>query len=133
MMTRFLDLEDDHNPLNGTVIQNRSQLKVLFTSFRDRAPFLGELTGDNGFRIILGLGKTDQACVQFSTTDNLPPYLVAISPSATSSEVDMEFLMGGTPTPISRRNCLPLGLVEEIAATFVETGKRMLDVDWEEV
>jgi hypothetical protein len=133
MRTRFFDLEDESSPLNGTVIETPSELGVLLKSLSHRPPFIAEFIGENGIRLTLGLGNAPEGCAQFTSADGLPPYLLAVSPHPQSSNEDLVFLMGHTATPMSRRNCLPVKLVEEIAAVFVETGQRKLDVNWEEV
>lgn len=46
---------------------------------------------------------------------------------------EMEFLAGGTLTPVSGRFCIPMELVEEIASHFLRTGERSADVEWEEI
>ena len=64
------------------------------------------LEGENGYSLRVGIGPT-AGFVQHSHTDGSLP-LVALAPDSygTNDDDNVEFLMGGTPTPIPRRNCL---------------------------
>jgi immunity protein Imm1 of predicted polymorphic toxin system len=94
-----------------------------------RAPFLAELVGTNGYTLLLGLGSSD-GCVQFSSNDGAPPYLMAVRPNG-EQEGEQDFLISSTPSPVPRRYCLPMQKVAEIAATFLESGERYPDIEWE--
>jgi|SRR5262245_23209194 len=132
MRTHFYDLQDDANPLNGTSIENSAELRNALESLRDRPPFFAELIGDNGFKLTFGLGATE-GCVQFCSVEDDPPYLMAVNPNIRDSEGGVEFLCGGTPTPVDKRYCLPYDAFVEIVAGFVQTGERKHDVLWEEI
>jgi hypothetical protein len=132
MKTHFFDLFDNANPLNGTSVENLAELQNVLESVRDRLPFIAELIGDNGFKLTFVLGTTE-GCVQFCSVDLDPPYLIAIDPSQRDSEGDVEFLMSGVPTPVSKRYCLPYDAFVEIAAEFIQTGERKHGVLWEEL
>jgi hypothetical protein len=132
MKTRFFDLEDDANPLNGASVENAAELRNILESLRNRAPFIAELIGDNGFKFMFGVGITE-GCVQFSSAEDDPPYLMAVNPDLRGSEGEVEFLCGGAPTPVSKRYCLPYGAFMEIVAEFVRTGERKSDALWEEI
>jgi hypothetical protein len=132
MRTRFFDLQDDANPLNGTSIENLPELQNALESVRDRAPFIAELIGHNGFMLTLGMGITE-GCVQFCSVEGDPPYLMAVNPDLRDSEGECEFLCGGTLTPVVKRYCLPYAAFVEILAEFVQTGERKRDVLWEEI
>jgi hypothetical protein len=132
MTVTFFDREDDANYLNGTIIRDRNRLFQILENLRSREPFVCELVGDNGYRLHVGVG--DYGNVQHSQLDGDPPYLMAVNRSS-EGQVDeyIEFLMGGTGTPISKRYCLPFYRVREIAAYFLETGHMLPDVPWEEI
>ncbi|MEO1245769.1 MAG: Imm1 family immunity protein [Pseudomonadota bacterium] len=132
MKTTFFDRQDTDNPLNGKTINSVSELQEVLTSDRDRLPFFAELIGENGFRLLLGLGSRE-GCVQFSSIDGSPPYLMVVSPDESNSEGDLEFMIGGTVSPVPRRLCVPYETVEKTAAEFVQTGQRGLDIQWKEV
>lgn len=132
MKVQFFDRQNAANPLNGGYVEDLAGLRNVLGSARDRPPFFAELIGDNGFKLLLGLGSTE-GCVQFSSVDGAPPYLMAVTPSQRDSEGELEFLIGGTASPVPRRYCLPYGAVEDIAAVFVQNGGRKSDVSWEEI
>jgi hypothetical protein len=46
---------------------------------------------------------------------------------------EVEFLMGGTATPIESRFCMPFEQTLEIARFFQETGMRSPNVAWESI
>jgi hypothetical protein len=58
---------------------------------------------------------------------------MAVNSNLRDSEGEVEFLMGDTPTPVSKRYCLPLDAFVEIVAEFVQTGERKREVLWEEL
>jgi hypothetical protein len=132
MKTHFFDLIDNANPLNGTGIENFAEFQNVLENVRDRLPFIAELIGDNGFKLTFVLG-TMEACVQFCSVELEPPYLMAINPDLRDSEGEVEFLIGGTLTPVSKRYCLPYDAFVEIVEEYVQTGERKHDVLWEEL
>jgi hypothetical protein len=132
MKTHFFDLLDNTNPWNGTSIENLAEFQNVLESVRDRLPFIAELIGDNSFKLTFVLGTTE-GCVQFCSVGHEPPYLMAVNPTLRDSEGEVEFLMGGTLTPVSKRYCLPYDAFVEVVAEFVQTGERKHDVLWEEL
>ncbi|HKF22887.1 MAG TPA: Imm1 family immunity protein [Candidatus Angelobacter sp.] len=133
MTVRFLDLEESSNPLNGTRIDDKGELLKLLDGLRGRHPFLCQLAGDNGYMLMMGIGGP-VGCVQHSPTNGDTPYLLAVSNAERDTDgEDVEFLAGGTPTPISPRNGFPFESVKQIAVYFLETGNRMPSISWEEI
>ena len=132
MKTHFFDLQDGTNPLNGTSIENSVELREILDSLKNRPPFLAELISDNGYKLMFGLGATE-GCVQASSVEDDPPYLMAVTPNLRDSEGEVDFLCGGTLTPVSKRYCLSYDAFVEILEEFVETGERKHDVFWEEI
>jgi hypothetical protein len=132
MRLEFFDRQDELSPLNGTIITQTSELLTLLARFERRAPFFFELLGQNGYKILVGIGDLG-GCVQYSETTGEPPYFMAISNDVPISESHIDFLMGGTLTPIPCRYFLPLQVVHEIAGYFHETGERYPMIIWEEV
>jgi hypothetical protein len=125
----FFDREDDTNELNGAEIRDKARLLQVLDGLLDRPPFVGELEGDNGFHLHIGIGKLGHA--QYSRLDGEPPYLMALAPNP--AQEDVEFLIGNTPTSISNRYCMPFGLVREIADHFLDTGRAHPGFSWEEI
>jgi Immunity protein Imm1 len=131
MKTQYFDRQDVANPLNGMSITNLSELRSALESARGRPPFFVELIGDNGFKLLLGIGG-NEGCAQFSSVAGAEPYLMAVSPDG-DAEGERVFLIGDTASPVPKRYCFPHGIVEDIAATFVQTGQRKSDLTWEEI
>jgi Immunity protein Imm1 len=130
MNVTFFDREDEANPLNGTVARHREQLLQILNGLRNRPPFVCELLGENGLHLHVGIGKLGHA--QYSRSDGEPPYLLAMGPRPGRRDEYVDFLLGGTPTPISKRYCMPFDSIREIAAYFLETGRAHPSFAWEE-
>ena len=131
-MAQFFDRQDTANPMNGTGVRNSTELRHLLDRMRDREPFFAELIGENGFKLLLGIGPSD-ACVQFSASNGSAPYLMAVAQHTTKDEGEIEFLIGDTASPVPKRYSLPYETMVEVAAHFVDSGERHLGVEWEEV
>src|SRR5581483_4737569 len=99
MRIKPLNMEDQDDPWNGVSIENSESLMKLLNDARQRQPFLLELEGDTGFKLIIGIGGP-LGCVQFSANNGDPPYLMAVANNAQKDEMDVEFLAGGTATPV---------------------------------
>jgi len=126
----FLDGQDNTNPLNGSVIQDRERLLEIFDRLRSRPPFVCELAGENGFYLHVGIGKLGHA--QYSRMDGEPPYLLAVAPQPGRRDEYIDFLLWQTPTPISKRYCMPFDSIREIAGFFQETGRAHPSFAWED-
>jgi|YelNatPaOPRAMG01_1025707.scaffolds.fasta_scaffold75042_2 hypothetical protein len=133
MKVEFQDLEDRSNPHNGEGFTSVAQVVGLLNELRySRPPFMCELRGDNGITLTVGLG-IDIGCVQYAPSDGNPPYMMAVSPPEVKPYAgEMEFVVGGTATPIDGRYYLPFQNIEQIIAYFMETGGRSPTVAWEE-
>ena len=132
MKAVFNDMEDHSSSVDGATVHDRNELFAQLDSIGDREPFGCELLGENGFKLTLGIGK-DIGFVQHSPADGDIPYLVAVAPQKYCEQEYVEFLVGGTPTPIPQRFCLLFEMVKQIAAHFVETGERSPAFSWEEI
>lgn len=131
MNATFQDMEQLANPMNGASLTNSTQLATFFHSLVGREPFMFELHGENGFMLTVGLAA-DCGTVQYSSSEGLPPYLMARSDETDEDEF-VEFLAGGTPTPIPKRFCLPLDHVQKIVQDFLTHGETSNAVEWEEI
>ena len=132
MHAAFHDIKDKHIGLCGSRVRNEQELDALLQSFKDRRPFLFELVGENGTSLLIGYGP-DMCCVQHSTSDGEPPYLMALSDETMENEPFVDFLTGNTPTPIPRRFCLPIDRVQKIVQYFLSHGEKSSAVEWEEI
>jgi hypothetical protein len=136
MIATFQDIEDDSNPLTGTVLRSADDVHLLFDSIMKglttRRPYSFELRDDGGRMLTIGIAP-DAGCVQFSSSNGALPYLMAVSNNVTDEGGFIEFLAGGTPTPMPKCHCLPVELVEKIVVDFVLQGKRSGNVHWVEI
>jgi hypothetical protein len=130
MIVTFYDLEDDANPLNGSVIRNRDQLRQILRSLQEREPFSCELTAPNGAELVLGVGAIGFADY---CRNGDPPYLCAVTNRNVVYGIEPEFLVGGTPTPVAARFCMPFDDVIKIAVYFFDTGTTCPLFSWEEI
>ena len=129
-----LDMEDSNSRWNNRPIKTEAELTAILADSHEKRPFLLQLEGDNGFKLIIGVGGP-VGCAQFSSVDGNTPYQMAVSKggqTADSSEA-VEFLAGGTPTPIPIRRCVPFEALKRIVIQFFEKGDRSREVEWEEV
>lgn len=152
MRVKFLDKEQQDNPLNGELIDNCQELETILEQLRHKRPFGLELKGENGFSLDICLAETygavqhtasdgDSECLlavapgssPIPVTDELSPHSLAFKVDEDNGVQSPEFLVGGTATPIPMRYILPYDLVKKIALHFLETGKREPDVWWEQI
>ena len=130
MTLEIVDHQDPSSEVNGITVKTQDALAKVFISGQAREPFFCELLGSNGYKLLVGMGR-DIGCVQHSSNDGNPPYLMAVLDGP--QEEEYEFLTADTPTPVRARYCLPIDKVMEIAAYFLLTGKRDLSIRWEEI
>lgn len=132
MMATFHDQQEPTNAANGRALSSRTDVAQLFESLKGRPPFMFELVGEEGHS--LTVGYSDSVCtVQYAASDGQPPYLIAVNEGASDDEAFVEFMAGGTPTPIPGRFCLPTERVVAIVQEFVATGARSAALTWEEL
>jgi Immunity protein Imm1 len=132
MSAKFFDLHNDSNPDNGAEIVDGLGAKTLLARNAKNPPFAAELISDSHTKLMLGLGPKI-GFVQFSTADDEPPYLVAKLDSENMQTGITEFTIGNEPSEIELRLCIPLAVLLEVVAYFVETGQRSSIVAWEEI
>lgn len=126
------DHQESSSAIDGVELSQPEEVPALFSRLQGRAPFMFELTGENGYKLLIGRGD-ECGCVQFSPADGTPPYLMAVAENPAEPDELVEFLAGGTLTPIPQRFCLKLSLIEALAIQFVRDGTRSEIVSWEEI
>jgi hypothetical protein len=129
---QFFDRQDEGNPISGVTVPDPGELRFLLDRMRNRPPFFAELVGENGFKLLIGIGASE-GCAQYSATDGSPPYMMARATTPCPVEGEAEFLIGGTASPVPRRYCLPWETLVQVASHFVTFGERFPGVAWEEV
>jgi hypothetical protein len=120
----------DEKSAPRTAISSIVHLETTLARFSEQRPMIIELASSTGPRLQLGVGG-QFACAQFIEGDNMPPYLCAKARTIRAKE-DVEFLLGGTPTPIAPEQCLSFEEALGIAKCFFESGKRDPSVEWVE-
>jgi hypothetical protein len=131
MILKFLDMEDRKNPRNGACLHNQRELLNVLEALQTRRPFFCQLSLESGATLDIGVGEP--GCVQHTSDDANPPYLMAVSPGPENSDGHFEFLAGDTLSPVAARYCMPFNLVKKIAIEFQETGLRSSAVSWEQI
>jgi hypothetical protein len=133
MNTTFQDLQNADNPRNGLELSQPDTVVPLLEELRTiEPPFMCQFTGDNGFNLMIGVAR-EFGCVQHSSNDGMPPFLMAVSNGVASGRNEMEFLVGDTPTPIDGRYRIAFDELREVVAEFVATGERSNRVSWEDL
>jgi hypothetical protein len=132
MIVQFFDREVESNPLNGMRIDENKKLLEFLDRLDERPAFCCELVGANGYKLLLGVGGP-LGCAQFSHESGAPPYMMATTTGSKGRNEDVVFLIGGTPSPIPGRYCLPQVVIKEVAMHFQATGSMSPAVEWEEV
>jgi hypothetical protein len=130
MNSVFHDHEDPANTLNGRGLTSSEAIRLL-RSLRTRDPFFCSFETNAG-TLLVGVGP-DVGCVQFTPKAGGPPYLMAVNDSIGSSDEYVEFLSGGTPSPVPRRYSLPWPLLERIVTDVLDRGAIPNDAVWEEI
>jgi hypothetical protein len=133
MNVTFFDRDDAANCFNGASISDDGRLLqiLILQSTQDRAPFFCELVGENGFCLLIGVGKI--GCAQHSRADGKVPYLMAVANGRASHGGCNEFLFEGVPTSVPAEFCMSFPIVLEIARYFRETGGTYPAISWEQI
>jgi hypothetical protein len=128
MNVEFRDLSEAEN----SPLARNCDAEELLGLLRERRPstprFCSMRTADG----TLTIGVGEEGCVQFTSPDAAPPYLMAapIEGRPEGSSEFLEFLAGGTPSQVPRQFALPWTVVEQVVRTFIETGRRSEHVSW---
>ena len=132
MAVSFHDLEHTGSPLNGGKLADAADIATLLDRLIHRPPFVFELRGDTHFKLTIGIAR-DRGFAQHSSCDGSPPYLVALATEPAANRDVIEFLTGGTLTPIDRRFILPIATLRTIVESFVADGSASAAVSWAEI
>jgi len=132
MKVRYINRQDNADPMNNTILRGTDQLASLLDARRKSVPFIAELSADNGFQLMIGIGG-DIGFAQYSRTDGELPYLVASPGRQRVPSRYVDFLTNNTPTPIPGRYILNFDEVRQIALHFLQTGDRSEAFIWESI
>lgn len=132
MIIFFRNYEDKQDPNHGRAMSSDDDLAGFLDEARKRPPFTAEFSGAGDFELVVGIGG-EFGCAQFSRMDGRPPYLMAVSPRPPMKRGVIEFMCGGTPTPIGSSNILRFDELKEVLIHFMRTGERSSAVTWRPV
>ncbi len=132
MNVRYVNQQDEHDPMNHATLADSERLAELLDKRRKNAPFIGTLSADNGFQLMIGIGS-GVSFAQYSRTNRELPYLVAIPTQSRVKSRYVDFLMNNTPTPIPGRYIVTFDEMEQIALYFLETGERCTVFSWKSI
>jgi len=127
----FQNIAGDWKSSPRIPIISEEQLKTLMAGLSEGEPGIVEFESSENDRLQLGIGGPF-VCAQFTTNECLSRYLCAKAKTVRATK-DVEFLCGGTPTPIAPELCLSFEVAFKIADYFIRTGNRDPSVDWVEV
>jgi hypothetical protein len=57
MTVLFFDRQELSNPMNGLRIKSKIELDEALEKLGNREPFVFELVGENGYKLLVGVGK----------------------------------------------------------------------------
>jgi hypothetical protein len=134
MKVRLFDLEDDPYTTPYREFVNPADVMTLIEEkIAAGRPFTFELFGENGFMLTFGI-EGEHGNAQYSPADGSLPYLMAVDPDTSRLNLgDMDFIVGGTLTPIDGRYRVPADKIMRIVRHFLETGERSSEIEWEEI
>jgi hypothetical protein len=129
MSAYFYDRQESSNPDQGQLLSAPADFDAILARLGRRDPFFAELESDTGYTLLIGIGSL--GCAQFSKTDGSGVPMMAVAPTASAHAEFVEFLTGGTATPVPARYCMPFQQVIDLAHHFILTGSRSPRVRWE--
>ena len=129
MSVTFHDHEWAESPANGRTFSGAQDAIELLHGLRSRDPFFCSFDGPNG-TLLIGVA-CEYGCVQYTPAGGEPPYLMASGKPKGTAVV--EFLSGGTPTPISEQYLLRWPELDGVIRSFVEKGILTDTVSWHDV
>ena len=129
MKVRYFNQQDESDPMNRMVIVGGDKLSELLDARRKRAPYIAELSADNGYQLTLGIGG-DLSFSQYMHVNGELPYLVACPSQLRTNSKYVNFLINSTPTPIPGNFVLTFDEMKEIAIHFLKTGERSDGFSW---
>ena len=133
MKAIFVDLEENDNPMNGSVVATSTDVQNMFQLLRGRRPFMFQLQLEDGRTLDIGIAG-DVGCIQQSPSDGMPPYRMATTSSNSQiGQGDTEFSVGGTATPIDNRYCLPAHAIERIVQYILDGRGSPDGIAWDDV
>lgn len=126
MKVQFVDFSLERRP--ERTFQSTNELTSFLRQLQTEEPSAGELIGENGYKLTVGIDG-DIAFAQYSSINGDPPYMVAHASNIVSQK-SHDFIVTGSPTEIDGECCLPFSEFEKVVCDFMETGQRSPSVEW---
>lgn len=128
MKVQFVDFSLERRP--ERTFQTTNELTSFLRQLQTEEPSAGELVGENGYKLTVGIDG-QIAFVQYSSITGDPPYMVAHARNMVS-EKSHDFIVTGSPTEVDGKCCLPFSEFENVVCYFMETGQKCPSVEWED-
>lgn len=132
MIIYFRNYQDERDPDQGRLISSEDEVASLLDRKRQASPFIAEFCGADDFEITVGLGG-DYGFVQYNLIDGATPYLMALSRQPPMRRGCIEFMCGGTLTPVAARYIMRFHEVKQVVLNFARTGGKSDSVLWREL
>jgi hypothetical protein len=134
MLTLFDRSQPSWKSDRGGTIRSREELTAALTDLSQGDPRIFEVVSRSGAALQFGLGGP-YACAQFS--EPIPDMVEARSAwlartKLPSTPGEIEFMLGGTPTPVAPEYCLSFQEILTILEHFHETAKRHPEFQWDQ-
>lgn len=130
MIVTFADLQDEDNPGSGVSIDSPMSIRQLLEKrISLRHPVVCQLSHADGSNLVVGVSPT-LGFAQYTASDAMPPYLMAVNESGPERRQAMDFAVGDTRTPIDGKFLIPMEVVIQVAEDYVVAGQRSDAVSW---
>lgn len=128
MKVQFVDFSLERRP--ERTFQSTNELTSFLRQLQTEEPSAGELIGENGYKLTVGIDG-DIAFAQYSSINGDPPYLVAQTRTIVN-EKSHDFIVTGSSTEVDGKSCLPFSEFEKVVCDFMETGQKSPSVEWDD-
>lgn len=113
-------------------VEDLASLESLLQGLRlDESIFIN-IVLCQGDELTVGIGET-RSCVQYSSKEHQPPYLVAQETTVPDEDSEIEFDAGGTLTPILISQTIPSDVAVGLILEIVSTETLPSYVEWVEI
>jgi hypothetical protein len=116
-------------PTKAVVVHSETDLRDLLSHIARRGQAYLELISPEDHTLTIGIAGR-YGFVMFTAASGNPPYLWA-SRKVRETNTDVEFSIGGTPTPIPLNRCIMVEHVIEIASHYFRCQELSNAFEWE--
>lgn len=129
---RYVNHLDSSDLWNGAWSIGSDQHPVWLEMRRKDAPFVVELSANNGFQLALGVGS-GVGFAQFRPFEGSRPYFMALPAKRRVKSGSIDFRMNGMLASIPGRYVLNFDELRQVAVHFLSSGERSDAIGWERV